>query len=191
MILYVDETENDEYFIVAGLLVESDAEVNLAYKRFKKRIKSFNIREKFRSRLFTEFKSTLLDNTYPRVKERMIGEILSLEGMIIYSCFVKKDVHFNQELKESVYITLLSKILGEIKSNTVVLFDSFGKKDFEDRIIRSFIDNDIIDDLFPGKSEKEAGLQFIDNICSVIRLHKSGDGKDRFFDLIKGMIKEV
>ena len=102
----------------------------MAYKRFKKRIKSFNIREKFRSRLFTEFKSTLLDNTYPRVKERMICEILSLEGMIIYSCFVKKDVHFNQELKESVYITLLSKILGEIKSNTFVLFDSFGKKDF-------------------------------------------------------------
>ena len=79
MILYVDETENDEYFIVAGLLVESDAEVNLAYKRFKKRIKSFNIREKFRSRLFTEFKSTLLDNTYPTVKKIMIGEILSLQ----------------------------------------------------------------------------------------------------------------
>lgn len=191
MIVYVDETENEEFFIVAGLLVISSSDVDLAYKRFKNRVKDFNIREKFRSRLFTEFKSTLLDNSYIRIKKRMIEEILSLDGMVIFSCHMKKDLRFNQELKESVYITLLSRIIGEITADTVVVFDSFGKKDFEERIVRSFIDADNIEDIYPGISEKEAGLQFIDNICSVIRLHKSGDKKDVFFETIERMIKEV
>ena len=40
-ILYVDETENEEYFIVTGLLVDSEAVLQLAYKRFKRKIESF------------------------------------------------------------------------------------------------------------------------------------------------------
>ena len=39
MVLYVDETENDDFFIVAGLLVESEEAVNESYKRFKKALR--------------------------------------------------------------------------------------------------------------------------------------------------------
>ena len=191
MILYVDETENEKYFIVTGLLVESEATLTLAYKRFKNKIKGFNIREKYKSNLFTEFKSTLLDNTYTRIKEKMVEEIVSLDGIAIYSCYIKKDIKFKQELKESVYITLLSKIIGEIDRGCTIVFDSFGKKDFEERIINSFRDVDCVEKIFPGISEKEPGLQFVDNICSLIRLHISKDKKDVYYDKIRHMLKEV
>ena len=38
MILYVDETENNEYFILTGLLVDTEYNVELAYKKFKNSI---------------------------------------------------------------------------------------------------------------------------------------------------------
>lgn len=37
MILYVDETECDDFFIVAGLLTFSEEQTNLVYKQFKKK----------------------------------------------------------------------------------------------------------------------------------------------------------
>ena len=36
MLLFVDETENEDYFIVTGLLVESQNDIDLIYSRFKK-----------------------------------------------------------------------------------------------------------------------------------------------------------
>lgn len=39
MILYVDETESEESFIVAGLLTDSKNATDLAYKHFKKETK--------------------------------------------------------------------------------------------------------------------------------------------------------
>lgn len=41
MILYIDETENDNYFIVTGLLVTSKQNVDMTYKRFKKKCYEF------------------------------------------------------------------------------------------------------------------------------------------------------
>ena len=114
-----------------------------------------------------------------------------MNGVVVFACYLKKNLRFNQELKESVYITLLSRIIGELTADTIVVFDSFGKRDFEARIVRSFTDANNIENIYPGISEKEAGLQFIDNICSVIRLHKAGDKKDLFFGKIETMIKEV
>ena len=46
MILYIDETENDECFIVAGILANADLEVESAYRRFKKSIKSIDFEVK-------------------------------------------------------------------------------------------------------------------------------------------------
>lgn len=40
MILFVDETENDNYFIVTGLLVESQNDIDSVYSRFKKKAKN-------------------------------------------------------------------------------------------------------------------------------------------------------
>ena len=64
MLLFVDETENEDYFIVTGLLVESQNDIDLIYSRFKKKAKNLNISDKKRAQLFTEFKSTLMDRNY-------------------------------------------------------------------------------------------------------------------------------
>ena len=41
MILYIDETENDDFFIVAGVLFSDEKDMELAYKQFKKRVNEF------------------------------------------------------------------------------------------------------------------------------------------------------
>ena len=56
MILFVDETECKDYFIVAGLLTESKSKTDDAFKRFKKKVKNFPIPPKKKEKLFTEFK---------------------------------------------------------------------------------------------------------------------------------------
>ena len=91
MLLFVDETENEDYFIVTGLLVESQNDIDLIYSRFKKKAKNLNISDKKRAQLFTEFKSTLMDRNYQKLKISMLSELSSMEHYIIYSCYIKKD----------------------------------------------------------------------------------------------------
>ena len=50
--------------------------------------------------------------------------------------------------------------------------------------------------LYVDETENEkyfivTGLQFVDNICSVIRLHKSGDEKDIYYEIIKDIVIEI
>ena len=68
MILFVDETENDRFFIVTGLLMKSKSEADELYRRFKKKINGSKISEKEKRVVFNEFKSTLLDKSYQRIK---------------------------------------------------------------------------------------------------------------------------
>lgn len=79
MLLFVDETENEDYFIVTGLLVESQNDIDLIYSRFKKKAKNLNISDKKRAQLFTEFKSTLMDRNYQKLKISMLSELSSIE----------------------------------------------------------------------------------------------------------------
>jgi len=55
MILYIDETECDDYFIVAGLLTQSKHNTDLAYKHFKKGLKSMKISPKEKQRVLQYF----------------------------------------------------------------------------------------------------------------------------------------
>lgn len=191
MILYIDETENDDFFIVAGLLSKNIADVQAAYKRFKKKIAGMSIPHKYKARVFTEFKSTLLDRDYRKIKLHMLTEILQLNRAIIYSCRIKKGAKLNQVLKESLYITLLSSIFGELTDETQVIFDRFGKPDFEADIMESAAAFPCIKSIYPKDSQTEPGLQFVDNICSVIRMHRSQTDTENYYNLIKSMIKEV
>lgn len=191
MILYIDETENEKYFIVGGLLTESEQAVDLAYKKFKNSIRDVRIPDKYKSKVYSEFKATYLDHDYKKIKVKILEVIRSLDGCVIYSCFVKKGTKFNQVLKESVYITLLSAILSSFNDDIDVVFDKFGKQDFEERIIESAKMNERINSIIPMDSQKVPGLQFADNVCSVIRLNKSGADEYGYYELLKDMIVEV
>lgn len=190
MILYIDETEYDEYFIVAGLLVDSKEKIDLVYKRFKKKLKGLKLSDKSKQQLFLEFKAVLLDRNFQKIKIKMLQELNQINYCTIFSCYVKKDKVFKQEDKEKNYILLLEKIVKSIDIEVSIIFDTFNKKDFENDIVECLSHYKNVLSIKPMDSRKEAGLQFIDNICSVIRLHKMG-GSNPFYELVQDYLKEV
>ena len=121
----------------------------------------------------------------------MLLEIKEIDGAIIYSCYMIKNAQFNQALKEATYIVLLSNIVANIKEPVDIIFDSFSKEDFEANIIRSMQSFDVVNSIMPCHSELEPGLQFIDNICSAIRLHEADSDKDGFYIIIEEMVHKV
>ena len=142
--------------------------------------------------MFIEFKSTILDNDYQSIKIKMLKIISKIPGSIIYSCYIKKSPKIKQSLKESIYINLLSNIVKNIKEDINIIFDSFNKKDFELNIKQTILKFKNVKSIIPKDSQIVHGLQFIDNICSVIRLHISKAEQARsFYPLIKNMIKEI
>jgi len=136
MILYVDETECPEYFIVTGLLVRSKEDVELAFKRFHKKVDGIKLSQKQKSILFTEFKSTLIDNDYQHIKKAMLSELVQFEYGIIYTCYIKKESRFSQKEKERSYINMISKIVASIDKQIDICYDTFNKNDFEEEIAK-------------------------------------------------------
>ena len=191
MYLFVDETECPEYFIVTGLLVNSKEDIELAYKRFKKSVKIMPIPPELKSKLFTEFKSTEMDRTYQKIKTRMLQCLNDFDYCVMYSCFTKKSIHFPQEEKEHTYIRMLSRIVSAIDFDVLVLFDRFRKANFEKAIISSVSTISNVERIEPVESQKEIGIQFVDNLCSVIRLHKTRKDNSNFYGLIEKWVKEV
>lgn len=49
--------------------------------------------------------------------------------------YFKKALPFNQTTKESIYIDLLTNIVSILDQKTDVVFDSFGNRDFESKIV--------------------------------------------------------
>ncbi len=191
MVLYIDETENNSFFIVAGLLATSSEETENAYRKFKKSIKRMKIEDKYRSQVYTEFKSTLLDRRYKRIKIKMLESIAEIEPTIIYSVYQKKVSKMNQVQKEAVYITLLTSILTHLKNETTIVFDRFGKTDFENNIMSLARTIPNVVSIYPEDSQRQHGLQFADNICSVLRRYKSDDDEFNYYGVIKKYVKEV
>ena len=191
MVLYIDETENDEYFIVAGLLVHSEIDVRNAYKRFKNRIKGFPLSNSTKSKLYTEFKSTMMDKEFQRIKRILLHGISDLNCTILFSAYHKNSIRIKQVIKESIYITLFSAIISNLQQETTVIFDAFNKPDFEERIVDSANDMQKVIAIYPADSQKEPGLQFVDNICSTIRLKKSNEDIYNYYKSIQEKVIEV
>ena len=188
MILYVDETENDEYFIVTGLLVESEKTINDAYYSFKKRVKRYKISSKQKGVLFTEFKSTFIDHQFQSVKRKMMEVVKTTDGSVIYSAYFKKTKHINQSLKEIVYIRLLKNIVLSIINPIDIVFDEFKNLSFEHNIIGSVGILSNVLSIKSADSQLITGLQFADNLCSVIRMYLSKDDSNNYFDIIKDIV---
>lgn len=191
MVLFVDETENENLFLVGGVLVESKEEVHAAYKRFKRRIKDYPITNRFRTEVFREFKSTLLDKRYQRIKSRMVEEIADLDCKIIYACFKKSELKFDQELKEKVYMELLARISSSIDEDISIVFDAFNVPSFDEKVVRELSKQKAVQAIMPQNSQSEPGLQLIDNICSVLRYYKTSGEKNDWYKMLENKILEV
>lgn len=190
MILYVDETASTEYFIVTGLLVEKATDIETAYKRFKKQANRVHLSPKQKSILFTEFKSTIMDSDFQKLKTIMLKELNKFEYCAIYSCYVKKSA-FGQSVKEKVYTALLMKIVSAIKENIDIIFDTFNKQDFENDVIECLLGCPNVTSIKACDSQKEVGIQFVDNLCSVFRLHRTNRDTMNFYSIIKPYVVEV
>ena len=188
MILYVDETENEQFFIVAGLLVNNEYVVNDSYKRFKHMIKNCKLSNKAKTKIYTEFKSTILDSHYQNIKIKMLKIVNEINNQIVYTFYIKKIKNLKQKNKEEIYIDLLLKIINSINMEIFVVFDKFNNLYFENMIYRKLIENKNVLDVKAADSQQEPGLQYIDNICSVLRLNVSNLDKNNFYSLIKSKI---
>ena len=191
MYLFVDETENSDFFIVAGLLVETKEELINAYNHFKKKVKNMPITPRERSILFTEFKATILDRSYKRIKKLLLEELCFIKPKIYYYLYKKPKDSFIQSEKEKKYILMLTKIVTRINKKMNIVFDTFNKKDFENQIKMILSQHSNVEAIYSSDSQMEEGLQFIDNVCSVIRLKNSKNDKYGFYNIIDNFIQSI
>ncbi len=120
----------------------------------------------------------------------MFQELNNIEYNVIYSCYLKKDKTFKQKQKEEQYIILLKKIVTSIDEDIHIIFDTFNKSDFELSIIDNISKCYNVLSIKSEDSRKEPGLQFVDNICSVIRINRKSENNSFYF-LIKNHLSEV
>ena len=72
-----------------------------------------------------------------------------------------------------------------------IIFDSFNKPDFEQRIVDTISQFHYVQNIKPCDSRRESGLKLVDNICSVVRLHICNSDSELYYDVISDSIKEV
>ena len=108
--LYIDESLDEKVFVVGGILVNSEKDLLLAYSQFKKQIMNIPMTRKQKENVTYEFKSSLLDRTYPQIQRKLLYKLNILDCNIVYS-YKKLDAKLVQEDKEKFYIELLSKIV--------------------------------------------------------------------------------
>ena len=113
-----------------------------------------------------------------------------LDNQIIYSFYIKKNHQFNQCEKEEQYIYLLDRIVSSIPHNVEIIFDAFNKVDFEDNIIEYIGKKENVLNIESRNSYDEPGIQFVDNLCSVIRLSYL-DSKNNYYQIIKDKVSQV
>ena len=184
--LYVDESEDSEQFILCGLLVDSQYSINKNYKKFKRSIQNYPLKNKTKDLLFNEFKSTLLDKRYQKIKFKMLYSLQSIDYKVLYARYVKKNIMM-QDQKEEIYINMLNKIINNINCNVNIVFDCFHKTDFEDKIINTISVLTNVNTIIPKESFDSPGIQYTDNVCSAIRRNLNGTNTD-YFEIIKNKV---
>ena len=110
---------------------------------------------------------------------------------MLFTPVILKTQKFSQKDKERTYINLISRIASSITDDVDVIFDMFNKKDFESAIIKKLLSFEKVKTAVAADSQKETGLKFVDNLCSVIRLNKTNTDKYGFYKEIEPYAKEV
>ena len=138
-----------------------------------------------------EFKSSLLDRTYPQIKRKLLYKLNILDCNIVY-LYKKLNAKLVQEDKEKFYIELLSKIVSNINEDvTIITFDSFGSAKFENKIVKEISEIKNVKSIIKDESYNNKGLQFADNVVGVIRRKLSDVDNNNFFDIISNKTIEI
>ena len=191
MILYVDETENVEYFILTGLLLESEKVAKDIYYSFKRKANGYKMPENLKAKLYTEFKSTLMDEKFPTLKKKMIEEIKAVDNLIIYSVYVKKDKRLEKDLKFDLYTRMLSKIIESVGQDLDIVFDKCSNNSVDEFITKTISKVQNVNSIKAADSQLTPGLQLVDNMCSIIRRKYTNSDINGHYELIASNIKET
>ena len=182
MILYVDETGNNDFFIVAGVLFESEKSTKSAYKQFKKKVDNLELKSSIKEKLYIEFKGILLESSYQRIKQMIMSSINENAEKVVYGIYKRKQ-SFPQEEKEMAYIQLLSSIVDSMEEPVEIVFDEFKIKNFDNAIVNIIGQKQNCISIIPKDSQIVPGLQFADNVCGAIRLYSTGENEDYYLSI--------
>ena len=84
--LYIDESIDEKHFAVEGILCDSEKDMLLACNRLKKQISRIPLTSRVKERINYEFKSSLLDRSYPKIKKKMLYKLNAFDCQVVYSC---------------------------------------------------------------------------------------------------------
>ena len=182
---------DEKYFVVGGILTNSNQDLLLAYKQFKKSVDSIPMTRKQKEKITYEFKAILLDRSYPQIKRKMLYKLNTFDCKVIYSTS-KIIGNINQQEKEKTYIFLLKNIVKSIKDDVIIVtFDAFGNVRFEKNIISEIGKIENVKFIRNEPSFNSKGLQFADNVCGVIRKHLTNNDTEKFYQIIQKKVIEI
>ena len=184
MILYIDETGNDDFFIVAGVLFDSEESTKSIYKQFKKKVDNIPLKNSAKEKVYTEFKGTLLEKSFQRIKQIIMETINNNAIKIVYSIYRKNKSGFLQNEKEMVYFQLINNIVNSMNEPVDVVFDEFKIKSFDSTIENRISQNANCNSIIHNDSQLIPGLQFADNVCGAIRLYVSEEN-EKYYMIVK------
>ena len=189
--LFIDESIDEKFYVVGGILTDSESELLLVYNQFKKQVLNMPLTNKQKINITTEFKSTLLDKTYPQIKKKFLYKVNTFNCDVIYS-YKTLNEKLNKDISETTYIELLTNIVRSINDDVIVItFDNFSNVRFENRIISTIGNLKNVKSIKKDYSYNNKGLQFADNVVGVIRRKLSDTDNNGFFDIISNKIVEV
>ena len=121
----------------------------------------------------------------------MLYKLNTINCEVIYSAKSLKSKLYQKD-KEELYIDLFQRIVECINDElTIVVFDEFNNKKFEDKILKEIGSINNVKHISSATSYDNKGLQFADNICSLIRRHLSGLDDEKYYRIIEKKVKKI
>lgn len=189
--LFIDESIDSKYYVVGGVLVNKENDLLFVYNQIKRQILNMSLTDKQKKMITTEFKSTILDRTFPLIKRKFLYKLNAIDCNVIYSYKEIKQT-FNKEYNESTYIDLLTNIVNYINDDVlIVTFDNFSNTKFEDKIIKTIGSIPKVKSIKTDYSYNNKGLQFADNVVGVIRRKLNNNDPNEFYDIISNKVIQL
>ena len=189
--LYIDESFDQNVFIVGGIVTNEEKEIFKVYSKLKKQIKGMPLSSLKKRTILYEFKSVILDKSFPKIKRRLLKLIKSSNINVIYSCDYINGT-LKQEKKEKIYLKLLKNIINHINDDIVIFtFGSFNNPHFNSEIEKEIKKLRNVKEVLCMNSYDSKGLQFADNVVGTIRRHISGIDVNNDYEIISNKVISV
>jgi len=208
--LYLDETEDEKYFIIGGVLTTDIKKVEDAVYETKRNIKrKKGIPEKTKAKILTELKERDLNSwglqdikkhfflnlTLDKVKFRGKNVFTpNPKVKVIGVIHIKENSSLVNEKKGYIYFKMLELLLSDplFKEKEIeIIYDEFSSEYF-DKSIETTIDSYInLKKIQSGNSEVVKALQAADLCVGSIRRNLNGEKNCYYYELIKDITYSI